>query len=258
MMKQPDKDDDTLLSAYLDGELPDDEANRITERLAREPALMRRLEAMKGADDATRQAFSTIDERPMPAAVLEMLGADARGPAASVVPFPKRVVQNFTQLPVALAASIALVAGFLVNEILREAPADPFRITPTGVVADGSDLHELLEFGISAEPQELTDGATGRLVLTFEDKAGDYCRHLVVDAGDHGMQGVACRRSGDWQVEALSFGGGTDAGGPFRQASGTTPAAVDSAIDTLIGSSDPLDLDEEKALISDTWNKPEK
>lgn len=255
MMERPDLDDDTLLSAYLDGELADDEAERITERLAREPALMRRLEAMKSADDATRQAFEKLDEQPMPAAVLDMLGTTAAERSATVVPFPRRIVRHFIQLPVALAASVALVAGFLVSNVLREAPSDPYGITPAGVVAAGSDLHELLEHGISAEAHQFADGATGQLVLTFEDKAGDYCRQLVVDGGEHGVQGVACRRDGSWQVETLSFGGGVDAGGPFRPASGTTPAAVNSAIDALIGPRDPLGVDEEKALISDTWKK---
>lgn len=257
MMERPELDDDTLLSAYLDGELADDEADRITERLAREPELMRRLEAMKTADDATRQAFEELDEQPMPAAVLDMLGASAAARSATVVPFPQRIVRNFAQLPVALAASVALVAGFLVSNVLRDAPTDPYGITSAGVVAAGSDLHELLEHGISAEPQQFADGSTGQLVLTFEDKAGDYCRQLVVDGGEHGVQGVACRRGGNWQVEALSFGGGVDAGGPFRQASGTTPAAVNSAIDALIGPGDPLGADEEKALISDSWKKTE-
>ncbi len=257
-MEQTELDDDTLLSAYLDGELTDDEADGITERLAREPALMRRLEAMQSVDTATRQAFEKLDEQPMPAAVLDMLGASASKTSATVVPFPQRIVRNFAQLPVALAASVALVAGFLVSNVLREAPTDPYGITPAGLVAAGSDLHELLEHGISAEPQAFADGATGELLLTFEDKAGDWCRHLVVDGGEHGVQGVACRRDGSWQIEALSYGRGMDAGGPFRQASGTTPAAVDSAIGALIGPRDPLGTDEEKALISDTWEKSEK
>lgn len=257
-MERPDTEDDTMLSAYLDGELGENDADRLTERLAREPALMRRLEAMKSADAATRQAFATLDERPMPAAVLELLGATASQPSATVVPFPTRVAQRFAQLPVALAASVALVAGFLVSDVLRQAPTDPFGISPAGVVTAGSDLHELLERGISAEPRRFVDGSTAQLVLTFEDRAGDYCRQLVVDGGEHGVQGVACRRGGSWQVEALSFGGGTRAGGPYAQASGTTAPAVDSAIDALIGSGDPLGVSEEKALISSTWKKSEK
>lgn len=255
MMERPQEDDDTLLSAYLDGELADDEANRVSERLAREPALMRRLEAMQSADAATRQAFATIDDQPMPAAVLSMLGADAAKPAGRVIPFPQRIVRNFVQLPVALAASVALVAGFLVSDVLREAPVEPLGIGPAGVVAANSDLHALLETGISAEPRQFANGATGELVLTFEDTAGDYCRQLVVSSG---VQGVACRRGDSWQMEAMSFAGAEDASGLYGQAAGTTPAALDAAIDGLIGSRDPLGVDEEKVLISKTWKKSEK
>ena len=256
MMERLDNPDDSLLSAYLDGELTEEQADQLTERLAREPKLMRRLEAMQSADAATRDVFATIDDRPMPASVLELLGAAERKPAATVIQFPKRLLQNFAQMPVAIAASVALVAGFLVNDLLREAPdaGGAFGVSESGVVAANSDLHDLLEHGLSAEPQTFANGATGKLVMTFEDKSGDYCRQLQVGSGDRGLQGVACRRDAAWQIEAMSFRGPESGSGPYGQASGDTPAALNSAIDSLIGSEDPLGKDEEKLLISNSWD----
>lgn len=248
-----EQQDDSLLSAYLDGELAAEQADQLTERLAREPQLMQRLEAMRSADDATRAVFATIDDQPMPANVLEMLGAAKKKPGATIIPFPQRVLQNFAQMPVAIAASVALIAGFLVNDQMRQAPVADVDIYQAGIVDADSELHRLLETGISAAPQRFANGASGELILTFEDKSGAYCRQLAIGSGDRGMQGVACRRGNNWQLEALSFSSPESGSGPYQQASGDTPAAVNSAIDSLIGARDPLDADEETRLISNSW-----
>lgn len=248
-------DDDTLLSAYIDGELPAAEADRVTERLAREPLLMRRLETLRAGDAAVRDAFERIDDEPMPASVLEMLGAKPATPADNVVAFPARGAQRFFQVPVALAASIALVAGFLVSNVLRDAPGMGIDLERGGAVAATSPLHALLEGGVSGEAQVLASGTTGEVVLTFEDRDGDWCRQVAVASGPEALHGVACRRNGAWQVEALGYAPAGQAGGVYLPAGSDTPDAVDAAIDGLIGPADPLDNSEENRLISGGWKK---
>ena len=49
--------DDELLSAYIDGELPEDAADALTTRLASDPQLMQHFEAMRGADAAVRDVY---------------------------------------------------------------------------------------------------------------------------------------------------------------------------------------------------------
>lgn len=67
--------DDELLSALLDGALPLVEEQRLRERLAAEPSLARRYEALRRADAAVRAAYAPIAEEPLPRQVLELLGS---------------------------------------------------------------------------------------------------------------------------------------------------------------------------------------
>ena len=260
MTKLNDNTDDIALSAYIDGELPKADVRALKERLLKDPELARRLEVLRGADDDALRLYDAIDKRPMPQAVLDMLGQAERSPASSkVIAFPKRGIQQFFQLPVAIAASVALLAGFMVANVLEESSiADP---QPSGLYAGtvetGSHLHQFLEVGTSAQGQKLPDGQNAELLLTFQDRDGDYCRQLRIDGTGAPVQGVACRRGDTWQLEAVSIAGKRSPDGSYQQASGDTPEAIDSAIDSLIGSRPPLDLEEESALISMGWKNLE-
>lgn len=250
--------DDVALSAYLDGELPHDQADRLTERLAAEPALARRLEAMRSADHATRQLFATLDDIPMPKAVLELLQQQAPGAAKSnVVAFPVRVARLFIQVPVAIAAGAALLAGFLVHDLLQSDATIGGDLTSVvaGDVAAGSELFKLLETGISTESQALAGGLRGQLLLTFQDRSGDYCRQLQLSSERRSVQALACRRAGGWQVEMLDFEPASPPDGQYQQASRQSTVAVDAAIDALIGVNEPLDSAAESELVRQGWKK---
>lgn len=258
MTENFDNRDDEILGAYLDGELPEEQASGLAERLAREPRLRSRLEALRGADDATRAVFANLDEVPIPASVLGLFDAGSRKATADIVPFPRRIVQSFTSMPVAIAASVALLAGFLVRDFLRDTPepSGHFDLYEARVIDRETGLHDLLEHGISAEKRVLSNAASGRVLLTFEDGSGDFCRQLEIEAGERSGQGVACRRGRNWQIEAFAFTGPRSAAGAYRMASGETPKAIESTIDALIGRGDPLGPDEEKLIISNSWKKP--
>jgi negative regulator of sigma E activity len=245
--------DDIALSAYLDNELPEDEADRLTVRLAADPALLRRREAMRGGDRATRQLFARIDKMPLPQAVLDLLAAPGAA-SGKVLPFPVRAVRQFLQVPVAIAASVALLAGFLASDLLRTAATSGANVTAivAGNVDAGSELHGLLESGVSSEPETLTGGVQGRLLLTFQDNAGDYCRQLRLASTARAVQALACRRSGQWQIETLDFAAATP-DGQYQQAAQGGSAAVNAAVDALIGKNEPLDAAAESRLVRNGW-----
>lgn len=250
--------DDLALSAYLDGELPQDEADRISERLAREPALAQRLEALRGGDDATRRLFAKVDELPMPQRVLDLLNEKGQAPVDSkVVSFPVRFARQYFQLPVALAASVALLAGFMVSALLRDtgSGAGQLPFLAAGEIAADSGLHEQLESGIGNETRTSGSGFRSQLLLTFQDTSGDYCRQLRIATETRSAQALACRRDGTWRLETLDFDDGLVPGGQYQPASGATSAAVTAAIDALIGGNEPLDVAAETRLVENGWKK---
>lgn len=250
------KTDDELLSAYIDGELPADEADTLTTRLETEPELMQRLEAMRASDDAVRTVYEAIDRTPLPDAVLKHFDEPASAnPPDNVVAFPERGIRRFLQAPVAIAASVALVVGFVVSDFFRDDSAAPGvnDSLVAGAVGMESELHALLEHGASGTVQDFGDGATAEVVLTFEDTGGDYCRQVRVDLPTRPAHGVACRRNDAWQMETIALG--ASAGGPFTPAAASTPEAVRTAVDDLIGTGEPLDPVRETEIISEGWKK---
>lgn len=265
MTEQADYPDDEALSAWLDGELPQAQADRLTERLASEPALARRLEAMRSADGRVRDAYAALDDVPMPQAVLDLLrqetsSAPAQDAGSNVISFPRRIVRPFLQAPVAIAATVALAAGFFVSGQMRDGtlPGGPAESLYAGDIPADSGLHALFETGASGRTMTLEDGRTGQPLLTFADADGAWCRQVAIGGGAAGtVHAVACRRDERWHTEVLSIDRQTaqDSAGPYQLASTTTPPAVSGVIDTLIGAGAPLDAPAESELIESGWQK---
>jgi len=262
-MNERDKGtDDALLSAYLDGELPAREAEALEARLAADAVLASRLAAMRAADRATRKVYARIDELPMPQHVLDLLKEDeASGSGntreSNVVAFPRRGIRQFVQMPVALAASVALVAGFLVSGLVSRESGTGSGVPDlyAGAIPDDSELHGLLETGQGPAIQTLASGMDGRVILTFQAEDGDYCRQFQLNAGSGSMHALACRRDGAWRMETVSYADSAAPGGLYQQASGAALAALDAAVEALLGDREPLDLRQESLLISNSWKK---
>lgn len=249
--------DNELLSAYIDGELAADDAARLAERLAIEPELMRRLEAMRSGDAAVRAVYAKLDETPLPDSVSRMLDSQREeATTGRVVALTRRAKPRFFSLPVAIAASVALIAGFLA---LRQPPVVPQLDAVDALVAGqldaGGEIQDFLERGMSGQLQSLGDAAQMQVVLSFERDGGGFCRQLYVAATDRSVHGVACRGPSGWQLEAVATGDAGATGGQFQPASGSIPEAVSRRVDALIGARDVLSTEEEKTAISSGWRK---
>lgn len=265
-MNERDKGtDETLLSAYLDGELPAREAETLEMRLADDPLLAGRLEAMRAADRTARKVYARIDELPMPQRVLDLLKEDEVNGGAEtlenkVIAFPRRGMRQFKQLPVALAASVALVAGFLVSGLVSREAGTGAGIPElyAAAIPNDSELHRLLETGQGPATQTLASGADGRVILTFQAEDGDYCRQFQLDAAPGSMHALACRRDGAWRMETVSYADSVAPGGLYQQASGAAPAALEAAVEALLGDREPLDPRKESLLISNSWRNTQE
>lgn len=258
MKRRDEMNDDELLGAWIDGELPRDEAERLERRLAEEPALADRLERMQAADRAAQRAFHAVDETPLPRRVLGLLQDDGTGrreeTPGKVVRLPLRGPRRFFHMPATIAAGVALVAGFLIHDLIGPAAGPDLALTVTGTIAPGSDLDRVLETLPSAEPVTLIDGANAEVVLTFRAAAGDWCRQFRVDADAATMHGLACRQADGWRLATASFGAGTS-GGTFGQAAGETPAALEASVRDRMGDRGPLERQAEKEVISMGWKE---
>lgn len=242
--------DDEALSALLDGALPREEADALRSRLAREPELAARFEALQRADRAVRDAYRDVVDEPLPSRVLDLLsaprGADDGQRVVALERRPRAAARAW--LPHALAAGIALAVGLGIGfGVGRHAGPPRTLIGATAAVPRGSPLHELLESSPSGVARAL-DGATVEARFTFRAQGGGWCRELGVTTASYESAALACRRAGAWRVELV---GAAAAGGEtYRPAGAESP--FQEAVDTLIDG-EPLEADAERALLTSGW-----
>lgn len=257
-MDKTHKNDDELLSAFIDGELSTDDAAALAERLAREPGLAQRLEAMRSGDEAVRALYAQLDQAPLPDGVMRLLDtAGGEVEESRVVPFPLRAMRRLANQPFAIAAGVAVVAGFLaVLQLQNRMPTSPVEALVAGQLEAGSEVYEFLEHGVSGRPEVIGESTSMQVILSFESGSGDYCRQLYVAAPGQAVHGVACKGIDGWQLEAVAAAAPDAPDGAFQTAVSDIPEAVSSAVDGLIGAREPLSEDEENTLISEGWKKP--
>ncbi len=266
---------DETLSAYIDGELPEAEADRVTERLAAEPQLVERLASLRGVDPQVRQAFADVDQTPMPQSVLDLLDQDAdaviagqhtAAPASesdqsNVVQLPqagwRKALPRFVQVPVAIAASLALVVGWYLGGQMGGSMGSANMVVPAGSspLVMNPDLNRLLEHQPSAETVSIGAAGRGEVQLTFKDQQGAYCRQARLQDTNRPALIVACRRDGSWQLDWFS----TDQSlapnpeAPYQAATHSGLPALTAWISERIGDQAPLDAAAEQSLIENGW-----
>lgn len=246
---------DELLSAYIDDELSTADRDALLQRLADEPELALRLEKMRSADEATRNLYAALDDRPMPDSVLALL-ADAPDEADdgdNVISLDDRRPAVAGWVPAALAAGVALVAGFFIGGQTGPGGVDATDQRLAGMIAPDEDLALLLEREISDRPVDMSNGSRARVLLTFSDGTR-YCRQFRVDGAEASVHGLACRDEAGWNLDTIAYGEAQSGG--YQQASLAIPAALRTAVSDRIGSREPVSPEEETSLISDSWKKP--
>jgi hypothetical protein len=228
-------EDDTFF-AWLDGELPSDEAARVEAEVAKSPELTRAAEQHRAFQARLKRAFDTVAEAPVPARLR---------PRAEVIDFAaaKRARRPGHWVSAAQWAAMAatLAIGIFAGTMMSPGSSGSVEVRGGKLYAAAS-LNRALDTELASAP---ANGPV-RIGLTFRDQSGALCRTFT----DPQSSGLACRDGSRWQLRGL-FAAPEGQGGSYRMAGGMDPSLAALVDSTMAG--DPLDAAQEKGARNSGW-----
>ncbi len=230
--------DRETLMAYADGELDELTRRRVEQAIATDPALARQVEADRALRARIAGHFAPFAEEAVPERLSALLRTDVIDLAAARA--ERRPARYWFANVAAIAAT--LVVGILVGQGIADRNAGPVGVSNGVAVAQGS-LAAALDTQLASA--QAGDAAT-RIGISFRSNDGSYCRTFQ----GAGLDGVACRAAGGWQVRHMASGT-VRAASEYRQASSTDPVILAAAQAMMVG--DPLDAAAEAAARDRGW-----
>jgi len=226
--------DETRIIAWIDGELPPEEAAAVEAAVAADPDLTALADRHRRIRARFAAAFAPLLDDPVslpkrqPARIVSL--ASVREERAALAR-PQSRWRNWAW-PGAVAAS--LLVGILAGH-----GAGPAGIADRdGALALSTPVAQALD--------RQTSGELGlvNVALSFKSHDGQFCRSFVAQH----IGGVACKAADGWQVR---YAAPVDAQhGDYRMAGGDAASA--RMVATMI-SGDPLDADGERKAIAANW-----
>ena len=245
--------DDKTLSAFLDGELPEDEQRHVEALLGKDIKAQERLAQLQGNDALLKTAFGTLDVAPISETLqAQIMAASQKAPENNVVALPSRR-SNAARAPyfwpasIAAALVIVMGVGIGINGVSNSrAP-----LIAQNTIEQGNPLYALLERTPSAQTINLKGNLSARAVMSLRLADNSLCREIVLNTKKREQRVLACRHDGRWDVRVQ------DQVRPYKKDVGFQTVSdqgmdFDNALDQL-GAQTPLSLDEEKSLISAQW-----
>lgn len=223
------------IAAFADGQLDDAERAAIEAAIAADPELARQVASHRALRQKLGAHFAPIAESPVP----DHLAALLRPQPAPVIDLAaerarRRLLPRWTWLAgPALAASLAIVVTLATGS------------DPLPGYADQQLASTLDSQLVADQPAD----APTRVLLSFRDAAGSYCRAFAGQSGT----GIACRDETGWKLRATAADASRSAS-EYRQA-GSATAIMQEAQDLAVGAA--LDSDAERAARDAEW-RPER
>lgn len=181
------KSDIEMISAFLDNELSEAQRSDFEERLITDEALAKAFTAYSENDQAYRQAFSAIDETPIPDSILSLLReSEQKEPNTKENVIDLKSWQRAKWLPIAasfLIIALVLPALLSTNE------------------QGGHTLASALDSQLSGQTIEIDASTNLELVMSFTDKQGHFCREYIFSQTASTEQRIACKIEGVWQTQ---------------------------------------------------------
>lgn len=231
--------DPATVAAFIDGELDDLTARRIEREAATDAALAAEIARHRTLKAQLMAHYTPVAEEAVPERLRSLLAVDDAVDDKVDTSLANRRSARRARFSGIHCSAIAasLILGLTIG--LRPwMPAADVAIDNGTLVAAGP-LAEALDTQLaSTQPGD----PAVRIVLSFEDKAGRYCRSFESRAID----GIGCREQDRWQIERTLPG---QRRGDYRQASSGELAAAAAAMMKR----DALDASGERAARDVGW-----
>lgn len=237
--------EDEKFFAWLDGELPPEEAAMVEAEVAADSRLSRLADEHREMTAALRKAFGEVEAQPVPD---RLQGAFHRSDKVVSLADARAIRSDRKAPPVwvqmgALAATLAI--GILTGSMMTGMPMGR---SPSPVEAEAGRLVASAELGNALDTRLASMPADSgpRIGLTFRDRSGAICRTFE----DQTASGMACREGGDWRIRSLfqaPEGQATD----YRMASVQDPQLMEAIDASIIG--EPFDAAQEKSAMEKGW-----
>ena len=230
------------LAAYADGELSDAERREIEIAIAADPELARQVAAHQALRSRLSAHFAPILDAPLPERLVAPLGLpDERVIDLAAVREQRerrRRIPRWTWIAgPALAASLVLA-------IVRPGGDGSDTMVIEGRRYAAGSLAQALDQQLSANQPA---GAPTRILLSFKDPSGSYCRGF---SGEK-RAGIACQDAQGWQLRKLVGASGAP-GSEYGQAGSEQTALMAAAQEMAVGGA--LDAAEERSAQARGWH----
>lgn len=220
------------IAAFADGQLEGEEAKWVAATIAADPSLQAEVAAHRALRERLAGHFSSVLDEAVPASLTALLAPSATVVDLGSVRASRRAIPRWTWI-----AAPALAASFVLAVVLDN------RDDPQMGFVDGR-LASALDTQLAAEQRP---DAPVRVLLSFRDNAGSYCRAFARS----GSAGIACREDGGWKLRSFTPGEAAQ-GTEYRQA-GSDVAVMQAAQDMAAGPA--LDAAGEREAVMRGWRR---
>lgn len=267
--------DDSVLLAYLDGQLDDTQYTPVEDALATSPALRERLQALVDSGERVQRAFDTKLQEPVPARLVEAvmraplnLTAPVRQTANAPTTPWQQLARHWRALWAtatpgqggwgrAAFASVAVLAlGVWLGQSLQDPAGRAGPPLAQGQTVPDAALASVLELAPSGRRLDTPTGHV-EVLATFARPDGAVCREFERQQGAQVDAGIACRaaagatNSASWQVAMVASATRPDGTG-YQTASDAQHQAVNRYVAQHLPAA-PLDAGAERTLLERAW-----
>jgi hypothetical protein len=245
--------DPEKIAAYADGELGPEEAAQVEAAMASDPTILKQVEAHRALRDQLRAHFAPMLDAPVPGHLTALLGTlDEKDKVIDLAAVrrareeakPAIAPQRRWLTGGALAASLAL--GLVLGTQVPRGAGDAPIVRDGGQLIAGGALDTALANQLASDQQ----GKDVRILLSFEDRAGRYCRSFE----DATTAGIACHNGTGWAIERLQSrrDEGT-AQGQYRQAGSAGRDIMEASQNMALNGA--LDVEAERKARDSGWRR---